>query len=457
MKKHIVHLLALLINCFLIAAESLTPVLTIISSDNVEFVVNKSLFLKHSTTFKELHQWPDGIVEPYQSLFNAQVISALIAAIKTINDQEKTLPCQTHQLVFYPFAYTRAALDKLFIPRLQEINEEKNTAYATEEQFITDLMHASLFFDIPQLNKYFAYIIAKKALSKNHSEVNEDTLNQIKIKSISEHGISLINKQLLLLNNKLSEYTVADYLVEHGQPSLLTIARENNKTVSQLNLSGQSLTSLFGLSCIHNAHKIDVINLSNNNILKIEKDQFSSFPSLKALNLDNNLLEVIPAFSFVGCKQLQQLSLAHNRIRLIYPDAFWGLEQLTALNMKRNFITYLAKYMFFDCKKLQRLWLEYNNIEDIKPGAFDDLDNLVFVNLITNKIKKIPEDLFKNTMHLKEIYLMGNELVRFSPELIAHLQLQTLNLTYNRLSSANVQELQAMTHIPFKTISPQKE
>lgn len=457
MRNYALLLLPLVLHGMVQSAERDANLITIVSSDNIEFVVNKPLFLKHSKTFKELYQWPDGIIVPYKSLFNAEVVSTVLAATKLISDQEKKLACQPEQLVFYPFKYVRSALDQLLQLRIQDIVNKKNNVYTQEEEYITDLMHASLFFDIPELSKYLAYVIAQKAHDKNYTSVDEAILNAMKIKNISEHGLSLINKQLALRKNNLVEYTVADYLVEYGQPPFLTISQGKNKPLVQLNLANKALTSLFGLNCIENAHKITTINLSNNKIVKIERDQFSAFTDLQSINLDNNIIEAIPAFAFVGCKQVQHLSLGYNRIAHVYPDAFWGLEHLLSLDLKRNLISYIAQYMFFDCKKLQRLWLEYNNITEIKRGAFDDLADLSFLNLIANKITRLPEDIFKKNLRLRDIYLMGNELQRFSPELIADLQLQTLNLSYNQLSDLNVQELQSIPNVTVKILSPQKE
>jgi Leucine-rich repeat (LRR) protein len=64
-------------------------------------------------------------------------------------------------------------------------------------------------------------------------------------------------------------------------------------------------------ACI-NAWRIQVLDLSNNNIKKINKDDFKEFSRLQELYLSNNNISVIKTNTFINLKSIQKIASSYN-------------------------------------------------------------------------------------------------------------------------------------------------
>lgn len=95
---------------------------------------------------------------------------------------------------------------------------------------------------------------------------------------------------------------------------------------------------------------IEVLNLSENFVKALKKDDLKFFPRLRVFNASFNEIKTIEQNSFVDSKKLEVVSLSNNQLTNIIVD---NLENLKNLYLRGNQIAtviyfYLAKCSSFD-------------------------------------------------------------------------------------------------------------
>lgn len=162
---------------------------------------------------------------------------------------------------------------------------------------------------------------------------------------------------------------------------------ENAKQTGVLDLSKLQLKSLDGISKLlgRNCKKIRQINLDNNKIEEIKRDDLNKFRNIKALDLSYNKIKKLNKGCFFSLKKLEKLDLSHNEIQNLPPNIFLKQTKLINLDLSDNLIECLNKAWFRHLRDLEK------------------------VNLADNKITRIAPQLFKKNKKLKEIYLGGNK------------------------------------------------
>ena len=116
-------------------------------------------------------------------------------------------------------------------------------------------------------------------------------------------------------------------------------------------------------------NKFEVLNLENNDLLRINGEVFSNVTALKELNLWFNTLKKIVKEMFSELNQLSILNITHNVITVIDKGVFANLQEL---DLSSNKII-LKKLILFD-----------NYISDI---PLDTITNLNKLKLIDYTIK----------------------------------------------------------------------
>ena len=162
--------------------------------------------------------------------------------------------------------------------------------------------------------------------------------------------------------------------------------------------------------------KVDKLNFSRKNIninfneLFDDVSQFQKFKfeKLEILDLSNNNIENINVFEKVYFRELKNLRLVRNKIsdiEVLAKVKFKNLEKLNLSENKINDISILGKSNF---KELKELNLSDNNISDIQILGKVRLQKLEILNLSKNNISDI--SIFKKVDFklLKELYLNNN-------------------------------------------------
>uniref|UniRef100_A0A8C6UE25 TIR domain-containing protein n=1 Tax=Neogobius melanostomus TaxID=47308 RepID=A0A8C6UE25_9GOBI len=109
------------------------------------------------------------------------------------------------------------------------------------------------------------------------------------------------------------------------------------------------------------------IDLSNNNISRIQLSDFTHFPNLTALDLNQNSISNIGRRTFSKLVPLKRLVLSRNQLVQLEDDVFDGLSKLLELKMG------------------------WNHIEKVAPNAFRSLRSLKVLDLSNNKLRTVAE------------------------------------------------------------------
>ncbi|CAM4558214.1 unnamed protein product [Leuciscus chuanchicus] len=158
----------------------------------------------------------------------------------------------------------------------------------------------------------------------------------------------------------------------------------------------------------------------------------------KATHLDvsDNLIQKIKKENFSQLSNLKNLSAQHNRIREVEEGAFSSLVALQELNLACNKLTDILGGMFQNLGNLTVLHLNENLITNINFSAFSPLISLKKVNLTRNHLNTISkvQPLFL-LPQLQEVHVGINGFTSFQSSEVSNisLRLKVLDLSKNPL------------------------
>ncbi|XP_061569559.1 toll-like receptor 22 [Cololabis saira] len=169
--------------------------------------------------------------------------------------------------------------------------------------------------------------------------------------------------------------------------------------------------------------RLQVLRLQNNKITKLDLTFKRILPNLKRLHLNGNKLTTIQNLEFRGLQSLLNLSLHFNEIKSLHKESFDGLTSLTDIQLQNNAIT----------------------MKDVNTGAFNALTNLRRLDLSENRIKydkseKLPHPPFSKLSHLEELSIPGQHYRGMSNLPMNFLQGLT-NLSLFRVRNIHLQSL----------------
>ncbi|TSK17762.1 SLIT and NTRK-like protein 1 [Bagarius yarrelli] len=125
------------------------------------------------------------------------------------------------------------------------------------------------------------------------------------------------------------------------------------------------------------------------------------------LNLRDNNIHAVKRNQFWGYTNLNLLDLGGNNIKTIENGTFQNLSELRWLYMDKNYLDTVIPDMFVGLQNLEYLSLEYNDIQFIIAGSFSPMPNLRVLFLNNNLLKLLPADAFLG-VSLSKISLHNN-------------------------------------------------
>nr|XP_010597660.1 LOW QUALITY PROTEIN: chondroadherin-like protein [Loxodonta africana] len=154
------------------------------------------------------------------------------------------------------------------------------------------------------------------------------------------------------------------------------------------------------------------------------------------LDLQGNMLKVIPPAAFQALPHLTHLDLRRCQVELVAEGAFRGLGRLLLLNLASNRLSTLPQEALDGLGSLQRLELEGNLLEELRPGTFGALGALATLNLAHNALVYLPAMVFQGLLQVHWLQLSHNALSVLAPEALAGLPaLRRLSLHHNELQA----------------------
>ncbi|KAK0134573.1 SLIT and NTRK-like protein 1 [Merluccius polli] len=125
------------------------------------------------------------------------------------------------------------------------------------------------------------------------------------------------------------------------------------------------------------------------------------------LNMRDNNVHAIKKNQLLGYLSLNLLDLGGNNIKAIDNGTFQNLTELRWLYVDKNYLDTLTAEMFAGLQNLEYLSMEYNDIQLIVAGAFSPMPNLRVLFLNNNLLKALPADAFLG-VSLSKISLHNN-------------------------------------------------
>ena len=189
-------------------------------------------------------------------------------------------------------------------------------------------------------------------------------------------------------------------------------------------------------------HKLETLDLSDNELRNLTKDLFLGLDYLKTLVITGNNLELIPSNALEYLISLEKVEFSYNsglqlpsyifssnlhlksiQIRKCgfneIPAAVTQIPTLTELDLDANSLMSLSAHAFSTLKNLNTLGLDSCAIETISDYAFDDLNQLTSLNLGHNRIRSIHRRHFEAFRDkLKYLYIESNELRTLSEDIL---------------------------------------
>ena len=129
----------------------------------------------------------------------------------------------------------------------------------------------------------------------------------------------------------------------------------------------------------------------------------------------------------------QMIDLTLNNIIAIEKGTFRGLVHLTGLDLSRNQFIIMSDGIFEGLDNLERLYLKTNQLETLGAEVFQDVKKLIYLLLDDNSLRELPDTIFRGLKQLKQLHLQRNRLVSLRAEIVNDLlNLELLNLGNNR-------------------------
>ncbi|KAH9489906.1 hypothetical protein Btru_056448, partial [Bulinus truncatus] len=187
----------------------------------------------------------------------------------------------------------------------------------------------------------------------------------------------------------------------------------DSRYVIYLNLSQNEVTRL-DRTTLSSAPNLEQLSFSDNHLVDVAPEAFSGNPDLLVLNLQGNRLTTIPQSIFQRNDLLREIRLDNNQLRTMSNWTFYGLRSLMYLHLSNNCFTdqlMVNSAVFFGCSNISYLTLENCQITSFHVDTFSSLTSLVSLIMSSNKLTHIPDGAFRNLQKLKELHLEKNFLV----------------------------------------------
>lgn len=159
------------------------------------------------------------------------------------------------------------------------------------------------------------------------------------------------------------------------------------------------------------------LDLSHNQIEKLEGGAFEGLYRLETLRLAHNLLTAVQpgAFRNTSGTLLQHLDLSSNQLRVLEPHYFQDLPGLKELLLFNNRIVRVESRALAGLSSLRKAYLSHNLLTDFPFFSIQEHNHphLSMLDLSSNRLPKLPlEDISKLPLSVQSgLYLHNNSLV----------------------------------------------
>ncbi|CAG5106191.1 Similar to chp: Chaoptin (Drosophila melanogaster) [Cotesia congregata] len=227
---------------------------------------------------------------------------------------------------------------------------------------------------------------------------------------LSENSLSSLNfldkipqtlTHLYLENNKISHFESSN----KNNIKVLSIDKNGFKQLSDTKVTNGGL-------CLKNFVKLEELSVSNSDISTISLHAFDDSQNLQYLNLSYNKFSDFLNNPFNSLKNLTTLDLDHNLLRVV-PN-ICALKKLQVLSLSSNKISFLSSSSFCGLPNLKKLTLSNNGLRTIGSDTFNNMFALEKLDLSKNMLTALPQNWIPAKMNLQYLYVNDNKFVQFS-------------------------------------------
>ncbi|KAL1373590.1 hypothetical protein pipiens_005133 [Culex pipiens pipiens] len=226
-----------------------------------------------------------------------------------------------------------------------------------------------------------------------------------------------------------------------------------NPEVRYINLTSNEIQNVHFMLSFY--HKLEVLDLSFNEISDLGSRNFDTQESLKMLNLSDNALVTIPKDAFKGLRKLQILKLCNNRIETIHTTAFYDLRNLLELDFSNNAIISLDHGVLRHLYSLETLSFQNNQLLEVPyEHNVEHLSRLQTLDLSVNLIEFIANDSYASLRELRTLKLAGNVLTELDYGAFNGLSaLRGLDLADNNFTVVPTLQLSKLCNLTYLSLS----
>ncbi|KAM3724340.1 putative P-granule-associated protein [Dirofilaria immitis] len=253
-----------------------------------------------------------------------------------------------------------------------------------------------------------------------------------RILSIERSGLSLFRPGAFSkIGRRLQVLQLRNNIIKRIEPVMF----KDLDRLEVLDLGGNKINSIVAGE-LDRLKDLETLILNDNQISNIENGAFASLSNLKTLNLANNKLMNISIGTFRGLNNLETLNLQSNNILYVNWNAFAQLKNLKYLNLGNN---HISRIDLRGLKSLEKLFVNNNSLQSMKNITLRDLRSLALLSLDRNSITEILNgDLHSlgESVRLNTFSIAANNIAKIEARALEPVhQITVLSLQNNQLTS----------------------
>lgn len=207
--------------------------------------------------------------------------------------------------------------------------------------------------------------------------------------------------------------------------------------LKSLNLYGNQLKSIKqGIFTGMSRSRLEILDLSENELQDIADESFKELVRLQTLNLSANSLIQLSGKTFIGLQLVRRLYLCENDIYRLTEKTFEPLNSLELLDLVGNNLQTLSSQVFGGSgSRLKKLFLSRNSIASLPGDLFQLTPNIDYLSIAFNELTTLDPNLFSPLVNLKKLHLGHNLLEQIPPKAFDDINFVTeLLIDHNKLT-----------------------
>ncbi|XP_015172515.1 PREDICTED: chaoptin [Polistes dominula] len=270
------------------------------------------------------------------------------------------------------------------------------------------------------------------------------------LKLIEEHSFLGVNRtlqELYLINSRLEKFP-REALQILGNLSILSIAGHRivilpgnsfadsaaAAKLEKLEISNGTISSL-PVEALQPLKKMKTLDLHDNKIKDLKRNQFKGLRDTEFLDLSYNLIDKLDGSHLADLTKLGWCNFSHNAISDLKRGTFARNSVLKVLNLSHNKIRKLDSNTFRGMRFLRRLFLSNNQINEVGRGTFGSITRIGTIDLSRNFIKKIDYQMFHQLQFAELIDVSENFVTTIEKLAFKDLFLAKVNLSHNEIAT----------------------